>query len=145
MPARILSLTTQILLLTALLAAACAPVPQDPALAATINRDCGPADGPAFTLTVPMHGRGEVRISIWKPPRIAGRAQFLLRESTDTQGSANLFVSPQELIPLAGSVVFDGVDVQRPVYGSFRFMSPSGDAIQARFAALWTDLPVYCG
>jgi hypothetical protein len=128
-----------------LLVAACTPQAQGPALAATINRDCGPADGPAFTLTVPWEGQDQISISIWQSAEITGRARFNLKDPTDQTGSATLFRGPDVLEPLSGTVVFDGVSTTRPVEGEFTLTSASGKEFEARFVAEWIELAVYCG
>lgn len=128
-----------------LLLAACAPAAQAPGLAATINRDCGPADGPAFTVEVPMEARGRLVVSIWQAPDIGGRARFTLTDPTDATGSATLFTGADAFEALSGTITFEGVSRDRPVSGNFRLVSASGEVFEGAFTAEWGDFQAYCG
>jgi hypothetical protein len=128
-----------------LLLAACAPSQQGPALTATINRDCGPADGPAFTVEIPMDARGRLVASIWKAPEISGRARFTLTDPTDATGSATLFTSADSYEALSGTITFQGVNAGRPVQGDLRMISASGEVFEGAFTAEWGDFQPYCG
>jgi hypothetical protein len=128
-----------------LLLAGCTSQPQARTLAATINRDCGPADGPAFTVSVPYEAGRKVVISIWQAPDIAGPKTFTLTDPTDQTGSATLFTGADAWQPLSGTVTFRGVNTGRPVEGTFRLRTASGEALEAGFMAEWTELPAYCG
>jgi hypothetical protein len=128
-----------------LLLAACAPAQGAPALAATINRDCGPADGPAFTVEIPMEARGRLVVSIWQAPEISGRARFTLTDPTDATGSATLFTSADAYEPLSGTITFEGVNSGRPVQGDLRLISASGEVFEGAFTAEWGDFQAYCG
>lgn len=128
-----------------LLLSACAPAAQGPVLAATINRDCGPADGPAFTLEVPMEARGRLVVSIWQAPEIGGRARFTLTDPTDTTGSATLYTSSDAFEALSGTITFEGVSRDRPVQGNLRLIAASGEVFEGAFTAEWGDFQAYCG
>jgi hypothetical protein len=128
-----------------LLLAACAPSQQAPALAATINRDCGPADGPAFTVEVPMDGAKRVVVSIWQAPEISGRIGFTLTDPTDATGSATLFTGADAFESLSGEVTFEGVSADSPVRGALNLTSASGEVFAGGFTAEWGDFQAYCG
>jgi len=131
--------------LLVLVLAACAPARQAHAIAATINRDCGPADGPAFTVELPMETRGRVVVSIWQAPEIGGRERFTLTDPTDATGSATLFTSADAFEPLSGTITFEGVKRERPVQGELRLISASGEVFEGSFTAEWGDFQAYCG
>lgn len=128
-----------------LLLTACAPAQPAPALAATINRDCGPADGPAFTVEIPMEARGRLVVSIWQAPEIDGRARFTLTNPTDATGSATLFSSADSFEPLSGTITFQGVNPNRPAKGDLRLITASGEVFEGAFTAEWGDFQAYCG
>jgi hypothetical protein len=128
-----------------LLLTACTPAQGAPALAATINRDCGPADGPAFTVEIPMDARGRLVVSIWQAPEISGRARFTLTDPTDATGSASLFTGADSLESLSGTITFEGVNSERPVQGDLRLISASGEVFEGAFTAEWGDFHAYCG
>jgi hypothetical protein len=128
-----------------LILGACAPSQQAPALPATINRDCGPADGPAFTVEIPMDARGRLVVSIWQAPEISGRARFTLTDPTDVTGSATLFTSAESFEPLSGTITFEGVNAERPVQGDLSLVSASGEVFEGAFTAEWGDFQAYCG
>ena len=114
-------------------------------LPATINRDCGPADGPAFTIAIPWDGGGQVVISIWQAPELGGRSRFSLTDPTDQTGSATLFTGADALEPLSGTVTFEGVNVNKPVDGAIRLVSASGALFEGQFRAEWGTAVAYCG
>ena len=144
-PCRMMKTQLALTVMLALLLAACAPSQQAPTLAATINRDCGPADGPAFTVEIPMDARGRLVVSIWQAPEISGRARFTLTDPTDATGSATLFTSADSFEPLSGTITFEGVSPERPVQGDLRLISASGEVFEGAFTAEWGDFQAYCG
>ena len=133
-------------LLLAVSLAGCVSAPgKGPVLAATINRDCGPADGPAFTVTAPWGEGGQVIVSIWQAPDISRRTTFTLSDPTDQTGSATLFTAKDALEPLSGTVTFEAVSSERPVEGSFRFVTGAGEVVEGSFTAQWIESQAMCG
>ena len=111
---------------------------------ATINRDCAPWDGSAFTISIPMKGQG-IAISIYQSPEIKLPTAFLFAEDTLSTGNALLILplgSPQQL---TGKVSFQKVAQDTPVQGQFDLVTNSGEHFKGRFSAEWKNEIVLCG
>jgi len=112
---------------------------------ATINRDCAPWDGAAFTVSIPMHGGTIVNISIWQTPDIKLPVTFSFPDNTGQVGNASL--APRVGLPeqLTGSVYFQKVDQEHPVEGEFDLHTQAGRHIKGKFKAEWDDQVMLCG
>jgi hypothetical protein len=120
---------------------------QEPAqtLQATINRDCAPWDGSAFTVSVPMKDGTIIYISIWQSPDIKLPARFSFPDETGQIGYAYTLPELDPLQSLSGEVFFWRVDEARLVEGEFNFMTESGKQFKGRFKAEWGNEIIYCG
>ena len=85
---------------------------------ATINRDCAPWDGAAFTVSVPMDGE-DINISIWQSPDISLPVTFSFPDETGQVGNASLQFQVGLSQPLSGEVFFWRADAESPVEGRF--------------------------
>jgi len=111
---------------------------------ATINRDCAPWDGSAFTVSIPMQGKG-ITISIYQSPDIKFPTAFLFPDDTMNVGNALLILpigSPEQL---TGKVSFQGVGQDIPVEGQFELVTNAGEHFKGKFIAEWKNEIVYCG
>jgi hypothetical protein len=111
---------------------------------ATVNRDCAPWDGAAFTVSIPMDS-SILDISIFQSPSIKSPAAFALNENTIDTGDAFLFPSAGPPEPLTGRVHFEHIEEGIPVEGEFHFTTRSGEQHTGRFEAQWRNEIVYCG
>jgi hypothetical protein len=112
---------------------------------ATVDRDCAPWDGPAFSITFPYDSASNLVISIWQSPDIKLPARFSVPDENGRVGNA-VHLSPSgEFEKLMGSVSLGQVEQGRPIKGEFRLVSESGEQLQGQFEAEWGDETVYCG
>src|SRR5262249_48875173 len=74
--------------------------------AATIQRDCAPWDGPAFTVNIPLQGGDAVSISIWQAPEPKLPKTFSFPDDTGQVGNASLMHSRRGPQQLSGKVFF---------------------------------------
>ncbi|MGZ9234915.1 MAG: hypothetical protein ACXW4E_05265 [Anaerolineales bacterium] len=112
---------------------------------ATINRDCAPWDGTAFTMSFRYDPITTITISIWQSPRFAFPVTFSFPDETMRVGTA---YSVQELDPLEelnGKVTFWRVEEGIPSEGEFSFTTERGKRFSGRFSAEWGNQIVYCG
>ncbi len=112
---------------------------------ATINADCAPWDGSAFTLSIATGAGGSIVISIWQAPDIANPTVFSFPDSTGKVGNAvyrTLSGASQEL---RGSVSFDRVQVGPSVQGTFDLTSERGNQFSGQFEAFWGSQRALCG
>jgi len=111
---------------------------------ATINRDCAPWDGSAFTISIPIQGKG-ITISIYRSPDVKLPATFLFPDDTMSVGNALLVlpIGPPE--PLTGKMSFQRVGQGIPVEGQFDLVTNAGEHFKGRFIAEWKNEIVYCG
>jgi hypothetical protein len=130
-----------------LLSAACTPTaaPPQPIVPATINRDCAPWDGPAFTILVPQAGGDQVIISIWSAPDFRGRTTHTFAKDPDRVGSAGLRDPAGNWRPLTGTAVLGAVQPGQPVQGEYRLLLATGEVFSQSFLAEWESLQALCG
>ena len=111
---------------------------------ATINRDCAPWDGSAFTVSIPMKGQG-IAISIYQSPEIKHPTTFLFAEDTLSTGNALLILPIGAPEQLTGKVSFQKVAQDTPVKGRFDLVTNSGKHFKGKFSAKWKNEIVLCG
>ncbi len=120
---------------------------QDPAqiFPATVNRDCAPWDGAAFTVSIPMSDGTIINISIWQSPDIKLPIMFSFPDETGRVGSALLL--PPLGLPgqLTGKVFLWRVDRETAVEGEFDLLTEMGHRYKGNFKAEWGDEVAYCG
>ncbi|MCI0554265.1 MAG: hypothetical protein L0287_25230 [Anaerolineae bacterium] len=120
---------------------------QEPAqvFPATINRDCAPWDGAAFTLSIPTEDGIIIYVSIWQSPDIKLPVTFTFPDETGQIGFAYIIPDLDPLQQLSGEVFFWRVEEGIPVEGEFNFTTESGKQFKGKFKAEWGDQVVYCG
>jgi hypothetical protein len=112
---------------------------------ATINRDCAPWDGGAFTVSIPLRNGSSMAISIFRSPEIKLPASFSFPDESMRDGNALLLppVGPPE--QLTGKVWFQRVEQGIPIEGRFQFQTEIGTQFKGRFIAEWGNEIIYCG
>ena len=120
---------------------------QEPAqiFSATINRDCAPWDGGAFTVLIPVDSTSTITISIWQSPDIKLPVTFKFPDETGQIGFAYILAEIDPLQQLTGEIFFWRVDQGMPVEGEFNFTTESGEQFKGQFKAEWGNQVVYCG
>jgi hypothetical protein len=111
---------------------------------ATINRDCAPWDGSAFTVSIPMQGKA-ITISIYQSPDIKLPTTFLFPDDTLSVGNALLLLPVGSPGPLTGKVSFQRVVPGIPVEGQFDLLTNAGEHFKGQFIAEWKNEIVFCG
>jgi hypothetical protein len=112
---------------------------------ATINRDCAPWDGSAFTVSIPMSDGTVIDISIWKAPDIKLPKTFSFPDNTGQVGNA-IFIHPIGLPEmLSGKVTFWRVEQGKQVEGRFELVTEARQRFEGQFRAEWGDQIVMCG
>jgi hypothetical protein len=111
---------------------------------ATINRDCAPWDGSAFTLSIPIEDVG-ITISIYRSPDIRFPVTFLFPDDTMREGNAFLLSRAGLPEQLAGKVTFESVQQGKTVEGFLDLVTDSSQHFRGRFTAEWGDQLVMCG
>lgn len=112
---------------------------------ATINRDCAPWDGSAFTLSIPTEDGTIIHISIWQSPDIKLPVSFSFPDETGQIGAAYILPELHPLQQFSGEVSFKRVEEGIPVEGVFNLETESGKQFKGRFKAEWGNELVYCG
>ena len=120
---------------------------QEPAqtFSATVNRDCAPWDGAAFTLSVPLKDGNAISISIWQTPAIKSPVAFSFPDNTGQVGNATLILANENYEALTGDVRFEGVGEGMPIEGRYNFTSEGGEQLIGRFKAEWGSQIMLCG
>ena len=114
-------------------------------LQATINRDCAPWDGSAFTVSVPLMDGTIIYISVWQSPDIKLPARFSFPDETGQVGNAYILPELDPLQQLSGEVFFWRVDEASPVEGEFNLKDESGKQFNGKFKAEWGNVIAMCG
>jgi len=112
---------------------------------ATINRDCAPWDGSAFTVSIPYDSGSVINISIWQSPDIKLPSTFSFPDETGQIGFAYTLPELDPLEELTGKVTFWRVEQDVSVEGEFDFMTQRGKHFKGKFKAEWGNEVIYCG
>ena len=111
---------------------------------ATINRDCAPWDGSAFTISIPIRS-GSLYISIYQSPDIQHPTTFQFPDDTMSVGNAVLMLPIDSAAQVRGSATLQPVEQGLPVEGTFDLVTETGDQLKGKFSAEWGDEIIYCG
>jgi len=114
-------------------------------LPASINRDCAPWDGSAFTVSIPMSDGAVIDISIYQSPDIKFPVTFSFPDETGQVGNVMVRSASGEYEALSGEARFEGVSVDNVVEGRFNFTTEGGGQFTGKFIAEWRSEIVYCG
>jgi hypothetical protein len=112
---------------------------------ATVNRDCAPWDGSAFTLSIPYNSITVIYISIWQAPDIKVPSRFTFPDESGRIGHAYILPELDSFIQLNGEVVFRQVEIGLPVEGEFDLSEGNGNQFKGKFIAEWGNEVAYCG
>lgn len=115
------------------------------ALPATIQNDCAPWDGAAFSVSIPLQGGDSLSISIWQAPDLAGPKTFAFPDGTGQVGNASLMRASGFPDELSGSVSFPSVKAGEPVQGTFDLTTQTGQHFSGTFQAEWQEMTLMCG
>lgn len=137
--AALLGMTAAVLIM--LLVRSAEPLPLFPA---SVERDCAPWDGAAFTVSIPLEDE-TIRVSIYQPPDIQQSTRFSFPDETMSEGHALLLQPVDVTETLAGKVSFQQVEQGLPVQGQFDLSTEAGRNFKGAFVAEWGNETVYCG
>ena len=112
---------------------------------ATINNECGPADGPAFSIFIPHDHGASIFILIAQPPYIELPRTFRFHDDSLSNLYASYMTQFSHSEILRGNVFLQRVNPDNPVEGRFDFTSESGQHFEGRFTAAWGNQFAYCG
>jgi hypothetical protein len=116
-----------------------------PLYPATINRDCAPWDGTAFTVSIPWKDAATLDISIYQSPELMRPVTFSFPDETMRVGSAYLLLPVGVPEQLNGKVYFERVETGKIVEGRFDLVSESGEKLRGTFRAEWRNQVIFCG
>lgn len=111
---------------------------------ATINRDCAPWDGSAFTVSIPI-AESVINISIYQLPGIRHPVTFSFPDEIMRDGIALLLLPVGSPERLTGKVSFQRVEQGEPVEGNFDLATEAGQQYKGKFKAEWGNVIAYCG
>ena len=112
---------------------------------ATVNRDCAPWDGSAFTVSIPMNDGAALSISIWQAPDIKLPVTFSFPDDTGQIGNASYQLASGEYEQLSGTVSIKHVEAGSSVEGRFDLVTVAGQRFEGQFKADWKDTFILCG
>jgi hypothetical protein len=112
---------------------------------ATINRDCAPWDGSAFTVSIPYEPGSFINISIWQSPTMKLPVTFRFPDPTGRVGNATFLLRYGHSVQLTGKVFFWRVEEGSPVEGRFDLLTTAGQRLEGKFKAEWGNQLAMCG
>jgi len=114
---------------------------------ATIQRDCAPWDGAAFTVMILPQGQDgdAIQVSIWQSPEFKLPKTFSFPDDTGQIGNASLMHSTEAAEQLSGKVSFSSVKQDSPAEGRFELFTDTGQRFAGEFRAEWQDKIILCG
>ena len=115
-------------------------------LPASIQHDCAPWDGAAFTVTILPQGQGRdtISISIWQAPELTSPKTFSFPDNTGQVGNASLMQAGGAVEQLSGKVFFSLIKEGSPVEGRLELSADNGQRFAEKFRAEWDDQIVMC-
>jgi hypothetical protein len=119
--------------------------PTEQVFNATIQLDCAPWDGSAFTVQIPLNRGDLIHISIWKAPTITFPTTYTFPDATGQIGNAILIYPTGDPELLTGTVTFTRVEETYPVEGQFKFIAANGTQLVGHFKAEWNNQVMLCG
>ena len=120
---------------------------QEPAqiFPATVNRDCAPWDGSAFTVSIRYDPTTTITILIWQSPDIKIPTTFTFPDDTGQVGTAYILPELDPLQQLRGTIFFWQVEEGRPIGGRFELVTEAGQRFEGQFKAEWENQMALCG
>jgi len=116
------------------------------AYTASIQQDCAPWDGAAFSVKVPLENGDVIDIAIWEAPSIQFEKTFSFGEEPSQVGYASLAHAVDSGEQLTGTVSFAYVDLDQPVEGEFVLDTiGSRQHFAGQFHAEWLERTMLCG
>jgi hypothetical protein len=112
---------------------------------ATINRDCAPWDGSAFTVSISVSDKANIAISIYQSPSIKLPVVYSFPDETMRVGNALLLFQDNSSQQLSGTVSFQRVEEGVLTEGKFNLFAETGEQFKGRFQAEWENQIVMCG
>ena len=112
---------------------------------ATVNRDCAPWDGSAFTVSIRYDPTTTITIYIWRSPDITIPTTFTFPDDTGQIGTAYILPELDPLQQLSGTIFFWHVEEQNPVEGRFELVTETGQRFEGQFEAEWENQMALCG
>lgn len=119
--------------------------PETQVFHATVDRDCAPWDGPAFTIAVQYDATTVIYISIWKAPDIKLPSRYILTGNDGQTGYAYILPEVGPFEQLSGNVFLQSVSMDKPIEGRFSLKSEGGGQFDGRFVAEWKSEMMLCG
>jgi len=112
---------------------------------ATVNRDCAPWDGAAFTVSFRYDSITTITISIWQSPSFTFPVTFSFPDGSMRVGIAYSLMELDPLEELTGKVTFLRVEAGSPVEGEFNLRTQRGKQFKGKFVAEWGNQIAMCG
>lgn len=120
-------------------------VQTDVVFEATVNRDCAPWDGMAYTITIPDQTVSGIVVSIWKSPDFHFPVTYSFPDSSGRVGTAihrSAYGSSQQV---NGKITLQPFEAGSPIEGRFNFTSEDGKQFNGNFKAEWGNQIALCG
>ena len=120
-------------------------VQTDVVFEATVNHDCAPWDGTAYTITIPYQAGPVIVVSIWKSPDFPFPVTYSFPDASGGVGTAILQSPLDSFQQLNGKITLQPFETGSPMEGRFNFTSEDGGQFIGNFKAEWGNQIALCG
>ncbi|HET7142784.1 MAG TPA: hypothetical protein VFI68_02085 [Anaerolineales bacterium] len=117
----------------------------DTVFEASVNRDCAPWDGTAYTISIPDQAGSVIVLSIWKSPGVRFPVTYSFPDSSGRVGTAVHQFALGSFQQLSGKITLQPFEIGSPVLGGFNFTSEDGKQFTGVFKAEWGNQSAFCG
>ena len=114
-------------------------------LPATVDHDCAPWDGLAFTISIHYDAGTVIAISIWQSPDFEFRHSFSFPDRNGKVGDARLQLQSGPPEQLSGRATLQPAEKGAALEGDFDFTAESGRPFRGTFHAVWGNKVALCG
>ena len=112
---------------------------------ASVNQDCAPWDGMAYTITIPFHAGSMIDVSIWQSPDFQFPVTYSFPDSSSRVGTAGYKSASGSVQQVSGKIILQPFEVGSPINGMFNFTSEDGEQFKGNFKAEWGNQDTACG
>jgi hypothetical protein len=121
------------------------PLRTEAVFEATVNSDCAPWDGMAYTITIPQPAGTGIIVSIWQSPDFQFPVTYSFPDSGGRVGTAVSQPTSGIVQQLNGTITLQPFSLGKPIEGRINFTSNAGRQYIGNFTAQWGTQRALCG
>lgn len=107
----------------------------DTVFEASVNRDCAPWDGMAYTINIPDQAGSMIEVFIWQPPDFQFPVTYSFPDSSGRVGVVIHQSTLGSVQQLSGTITLQPFNIGSPLLGRFNFKSSDRKQFTGNFKA----------